>query len=203
MTFITPTRQLAINIETLVSDHPVDHVDPVTKKVTHPKEIALLEQLRMEIQSGRRPGGGSGSGSRSPVALGAVTLYNEIRESLNTAYISLTGKDDHAVSPEDKLRLWQKAAVSRGDDAITKCTKITAKWIEAINELISPETKLELVGACPACGNTHHTEEVDGEPTRNRALYATLAKAECRSCGAVWTSKEDKLMLARHLEGTT
>lgn len=202
MTIVTPSRELAQNIHVLVNDHRVTHTDPVSGEVTHPEEIALLEQLRMEIQSGRRAGGGSGSGSRSPVALGAVTLYNEIRETLNTAFISLTGKDDHSVSPEDKLRAWQKGAEARNEEAVARCARTTTKWIEAINELINPEAKIELIGACPACGNTHHTEEVDGEPTRNSALYATLTKAECRSCGAVW-AKQDMRSLALHLEGTS
>lgn len=175
---------LVQNISVLTTAHPVRHIDPETGATTYPHEMPLFEQLRNEIGASSRRGGQSGTGSRSPIALGAVTLWSEIQESLNTSYISITGKDNPTLSAEEKLSIWVKAA--KEADVIRRCTDTTGGWIKAIRELLNPTPSVELVGACPACEQTHAFTIEGEEKVRNTALTATVTEANCRSCGAQW-----------------
>lgn len=178
------TTKLTQNFDVLTRPHIVRHIDNETGQTSYPQEIALFEQLRTEIGSSSRRGGKSGSGSRSPVALAAVALWSEIQESLNTSYISITGADSPELQPESKLETWASAA--QDYDTLARCVETTSRWIAEIRELINPEPSIELVGQCPACGNSHAFTEQDGETIRNTALSANVYGANCRSCDAHW-----------------
>lgn len=184
---------LAQNISVLTNSHPVRHADPETGAITYPNEMPLFEQLRSEIGSSSRRGGQSGAGSRSPIALGAVALWSEIQESLNTSYITITGRDNPVLSAEEKLNTWAHAAADT--DTIRRCVAVTGKWIEGIRELLNPTPSVELVGACPSCRQTHATEREGDERIRNTALSATTAEAKCRACGAQWDSTQFEELL--------
>lgn len=176
--------ELAKNISILTKTHPERHQDPETGQYSFKQEISLFEQLRYEIGSSSRRGGKSGSGSRSPIALAAVTLWAEIQESLNTAHILIAGSDAPAKSAEEKLELWTSAA--KDEDTISRCTTTTSEWIEQIRELLNPVPSIEIVGACPACGERYAYIEQDGETLRNTAITATIKGAQCGACGAEW-----------------
>lgn len=176
--------ELAKNISVLTKAHPVKHVDPETGGISYPNESSLFEQIRTEIGSSSRRGGKSGSGSRSPVALAAVALWSEIQESLNTSYIANMGADKPELRPEMKLESW--VSFAEDPETIARCVETTGRWIAEIRELINPEPSIELVGRCPACGNSHAFTEQDGETIRNTALTANIHGANCRSCDAHW-----------------
>ncbi|QIV87525.1 hypothetical protein D3791_10585 [Glutamicibacter mishrai] len=180
--------ELSKNITVLTKAHPVKHIDPENGSVSYPNETSLFEQIRKEIGSSSRRGGKSGSGSRSPVALAAVALWSEIQESLNTSYIANTGTENPELPPETKLDSW--ASFAKDEETIIRCVETTSQWIAEIRELINPEPSVELVGRCPACGNTHAFTEQDGETIRNTALNASMFGANCRSCGAHWEPKQ-------------
>lgn len=180
--------ELSKNITVLTKAHPVKHIDPENGSVSYPNETSLFEQLRTEIGSSSRRGGKGGSGSRSPVALAAVALWSEIQESLNTSYIANTGTDNPELPPETKLENW--ASFAKDEETIIRCVETTSQWIAEIRELINPEPSVELVGRCPACGNTHAFTEQDGETIRNTALSANMFGANCRSCGAHWEPRQ-------------
>lgn len=180
--------ELAKNISILAKTHPERHKDNETGKISYQQEISLFEQLRTEIGSSSRRGGKSGSGSRSPVALAAVALWSEIQESLNTAHIEITGTDDPKKSAELKLEMWTEAATS--GETLTRCVETTGRWIEQIRELINPVPSIELIGACPACGQCYSFTEQEGETLRNTALTATTQGARCGACGAEWEPQQ-------------
>lgn len=185
-------QQLNESIRLLTREHRTLHVDAETSKATYPIELSLFDQLRLEQASGRRGGGGaSGSGSRSPVAMAALILWTEIRESLNTTHISITGTDAPAMTPETKLELWVQHAARSTDDAVpARCLQAVNSWANAIQDLLNPVPSIEINGPCPACKQPHVWTLEDGERIRNTALTATTTEAKCRACHAEWSSTE-------------
>lgn len=192
---VNTLQQLNESIRLLTREHRTLHIDAATGKATYPIELSLFDQLRLEQASGRRGGAVSGSGSRSPVAMAALILWTEIRESLNTTHISITGTDAPAMTPETKLELWVQHAARSTDDAVPeRCLQVVNSWSNAIQGLLNPVPGIEINGPCPACNQTHAWTLDDGERIRNTALTATTTEAKCRSCHAEWSSTEfDKL----------
>lgn len=191
--------QLDQNINVLARDHRATHTDPITRKTSYPTEFGLLQQLRLETASGTRRGAQSGSGSRSPIALAAVVLWSEIQETLNTAMISITGRDHPELAAETKLIAWNDAAVRAGEPVVGKCVKTTDKWIKDITELLNPEPSIDIKGQCPECHEHHSVLTQDGEKLLNTALTATLLEAKCRNCGASW-ARQDFAALAESVK---
>lgn len=188
---VNALQQLNESIRLLTREHRTLHVDSVTGNATYPIELSLFDQLRLEQASGRRGGAGSGSGSRSPVAMAALILWSEIRESLNTTHISITGTDAPAMTPETKLELWVRHAARSTDDAVPeRCLQVVNSWANAIQDLLNPVPSIEINGPCPACNQTHAWTLHDGEKIRNTALTANITEAKCRSCHAEWSSAE-------------
>ncbi|MFC8037841.1 hypothetical protein ACFUOZ_00615 [Paenarthrobacter sp. NPDC057355] len=179
---------LRSTVHRLTRDHKTTHVDAVTGQVTYPTELALFTQLRQEQASGSRAAtGAKSSGSRSPIALGAVTLWSEIREILNTMHIALTGKDNPALSPEQKLLSWAEAAnLDESGQSAERCLRSATKWASAIEALLNPVPRLEVKGACPACHATHAWTWVEDEYVRNTAITATRHEARCGACNTSW-----------------
>jgi hypothetical protein len=188
------SQHLELNsaVHRLTRDHKTTHVDSTTGQVSYPTAIALFSQLRQEQASGSRAGtGAKSSGSRSPIALGAVTLWSEIRETLNTMHVALTGKDDPALSPEAKLQNWAKAAeADESGRSVEKCLKAAIKWATAIETLLNPIPRLEVKGACPACSETHAWTWNEDEYVRNTAITATRFEARCGACDTTWQGQE-------------
>lgn len=186
-------QNLNDQVHQLTRPHRVTYIDPETGRTTYPTELSLFDQLRQEQASGNRPGGGaSGSGSRSPVAIQALMLWMEIRETLNTQYVAIIGKDDHNVSPEAKLQKWG-AHVQADTSGVQPrhCLQTVIGWATAIHDLLHPIRRTEITGACPnkECGVTHAWKWDDGEYIRNTALTATGAQAKCGACGSVWAGQ--------------
>lgn len=185
-------QNLNDQVHQLTRPHRTTYTDQDTGAVTYPTELSLFDQLRQEQASGNRSGGGgaSGSGSRSPVAIQALMLWMEIRETLNTQYILITGKDDHAVTPEAKLQKWGAHTQSDAKfDEAKRCLETVSGWAAAIRDLLHPVRRTEISGPCPNenCGATHAWKWVDGEYLRNTAITATGAEARCAACGQTWT----------------
>lgn len=180
--------ELNATVHRLTRDHKTTFTDPHTGTVTYPTVLSLFTQLRQEQASGsRRATGGSASGSRSPIAINAVTLWAEIRETLNTMHIALTAKDDKALTPEVKLQKWAVATLADTSGRSTeKCLGTARKWATAIESLISPIPRIEVRGACPACAATHAWTWDEDEYVRNTAITATRHEARCGACKTSW-----------------
>ena len=179
-------------VHQLTRAHRTTYTDPETGSVAYPTEVSLFDQLRQEQASGNRTGGGTatGGGSRSPVAIQALMLWMEIRETLNTQYIAITGRDDQTVSPEAKLQKWGAYAQSdpHGTESL-QCIQTISGWSMAIRDLLHPVRRTEITGACPHCDATHAWKWTDGEYIRNTALTATGAEAHCGACGTIWAGE--------------
>lgn len=182
------------NVHRLTREHRAIHVDSESGAKSYPTEMSLFEQLRQEIESGRRPNAGGGaSGSRSPIAIPAFSLWSEIRETLATMHIVTTGKDEPQLSAESKLQKW--AVWTQSDNsgqAARKCLENTTKWMLAIQQMLSPIRRTEIVGSCPQadCGATHAWTWDEDEYVRNTAITATGTEAQCGACGATWVGAE-------------
>ncbi|MDQ0679068.1 hypothetical protein QFZ30_002450 [Arthrobacter pascens] len=186
-------QQLNATVHRLTRDHRTSHTDCDTGKTSYPTEMALFTQLRQEITSSSRPSTGASSGPRSPVALGAVVLWDEIRETLATMHIAITGKDEPATSPESKLQKW--AAWTQADTSgneTQKCLHRATAWAAAIDQLINPVRRIDISGSCPAegCGVSHAWTWDEDEYVRNTALTASGSEARCGACGATWVGAE-------------
>lgn len=182
---------LNATVHRLTRDHKTTFIDPHAGAVSYPTVLSLFTQLRQEQASGSRRGtGGAASGSRSPIAINAVTLWAEIRETLNTMHIALNGKDDGTLCPEAKLQKWAVATLADTTGQSTeKCLRTAAKWAAAIESLISPIPRIEVRGACPDCAATHAWTWDEDEYVRNTAITATRYEARCGACGASWTGQ--------------
>ncbi|MGM9473173.1 DUF7341 domain-containing protein [Pseudarthrobacter sp. YS3] len=176
-------------VHRLTRDHRTTVADPETGTRTYPTELALFTQLEQELSSSSRPSGGASTGPRIPLALAAVMLWSEIRETLNTKHIAITGRDDTLKPPAQKLQEW---AAWAGSDEAAKCLRASAAWARAIEQLINPIRRTEITGACPAvdCGATHAWTWEDGEYVRNTAIMATGSEARCGACGTAWVGAE-------------
>lgn len=182
-------HELNATVHRLTRDHKTTHTDTHTGATTYPMVLSLFTQLRMELASGNRRGtGAAGTGSRSPIAISAVTLWAEIRETLNTVHITLTGQDDWTLTPEAKLQKWAASTLrdTTGQDA-EKCLRTATKWAAAIESLISPIPRIEVRGACPTCAATHAWTWNEDEYVRNTAITATRFEARCGACNTSWT----------------
>lgn len=186
-------QQLNDTVHRLTRDHRTTYVDSETGATSYPTELALFTQLRQEITSSSRPSTGASSGPRIPVALSAVVLLDEIRETLSTMHIAITGKDEPAKSPEAKLQKW--AAWTQADvsgDETQKCLHKATAWAAAIDQLINPVRRIEITGNCPVdeCGATHAWTWDEDEYVRNTAITATGTEARCGACGTTWIGAE-------------
>jgi hypothetical protein len=192
-TFMTQ-QQLNDTVHRLTRNHRTTHIDAESGDKSFPTELSLFKQLQQEIESGRRAnGGGGGTGSRSPIAIPAFSLWSEIRETLSTMHIAITGKDEPTLSPESKLQKW--AVWTQSDtngDAGRKCLENATKWMLSIQQLLNPVRRTEIVGACPQtdCGATHAWTWDEDEYVRNTAITATGAEATCGACGTTWVGAE-------------
>lgn len=186
-------QQLNETVHRLTRDHRTTHTDSDTGETTYPTELALFTQLRHETTSSSRPSVGASSGPRIPVALSAVVLWDEIRETLSTMHIAISGRDEPTKSPEAKLQKW--AAWARADLSGTeaqKCLHRAAGWAAAIDQLINPVRRIEITGNCPVvgCGASHAWTWDEDEYVRNTAITATGTEARCGACGTAWMGAE-------------
>lgn len=186
-------QQLNDTVHRLTRDHRTTHTDSDTGRTSYPTELALFTQLRQEITSSSRPTVGASSGGRIPVALSAVVLWDEIRETISTMHIAITGKDEPTKSPEAKLQKW--AAWTQTDvsgDEGRKCLQKATAWAAAIDHLINPVRRIEITGSCPVeeCGASHAWTWDEDEYVRNTAITATGTEARCGACGTTWVGAE-------------
>ncbi|TLM87223.1 hypothetical protein [Pseudarthrobacter sp. NamE5] len=185
-------QQLNDAVHRLTRNHRVTHTDPHTGKTSYLTVLSLFTQLRQEQASGnRRSGGSKSTGSRSPIAINAVTLWSEIRETLSTRFIAFTGKDDTNMLPETKLQKWAVSTLADTTGrSIETCLRTATTWATSIESLISPTPRIEVRGACPACAATHAWTWDQDEYVRNTAITATRHEARCGACGTTWAGAD-------------
>lgn len=173
------------------------HTDPESGATVPFREMPLFEQLRQERVSSTRRSGASGSGSRAPVAIPALVLWNEIQETLNTRMVQIDGKDRPDLSPEAKLQRWAAHTLQDPSGGLQQqCLRTIVGWAMAIQNLLHPVRKTEILGTCPECRETHAWSWQEDEWIRNTALAAVGLDVTCGACGSQWCGAEAVTSLA-------
>lgn len=152
--------------------------------------MSLFNQLRMAGVSGGEGGGGGGKGGRTPVAINAFDLFQNISRNLSGRYSALHSVDDVTLTLEKKLISICQTAIAAGDELeVQKLVHQTAQWIGSIHDLLTPVAKAPIRGKCPVtnCGAETIRVTKDGETTVQPALWMYGMDAYCHECGSEWT----------------
>lgn len=148
----------------------------------------LLVQLRMEITSSSGGAGGPSSTTAAiPLAAAALDLLEEIKATVHhhwrrTKHLHHGHGRGTLVG---ELRAW--AAVAHLVD-YDRAERLCNVWCDAIEALLQPVRRWEIVGACPKCKATRTVASLDvGETVYAPALclefLADGTRGYCRACG--------------------
>lgn len=151
-------------------------------------EIALLEQLRGLIYGTNHGGqeiGHGGTGSKPPINLRALDLWQDIATTVNTGWPG-AGRINPARYPLTvKLDAW---ATDSPEDV--RLTELCLSWAEQIKRAVNPAKRIDIMGTCPRCLCTHVERQDDesGQRTYSPALtaYTEPAHVSCAVCGSTW-----------------
>lgn len=153
----------------------------------------LLETLHSLIKpSGAQKnsdGGGSAGGSRPPINLEALTLWQDITKRIDREWPYAGHPSTVRVPVERKLQAWYSNA-AQPHEAL-HLYELCKGWERQIREALEPTKKMPLSGACPACEKTHvETTDEDGAARYNPALLAFPGAepvyAICLVCEHTW-----------------
>lgn len=163
--------------------------------------VPLLTELRDAVrpdQGGSDSGRGS-SGSRAPLDLDALELYDTTRETIRTMHEGAYGRPPHG-TPEQLLIEWfhdLERDYRNGKLTpliLTTYAERLARTRRTIENHFDPPRVLE-VALCPACGYTHVLRLDAGDVVQQKCVQLQIwpdsraAKAECRNCAATWTGR--------------
>lgn len=122
-------------------------------------------------------------GAPAPTAPGWIAAIS-LLHTIDRHAQQWTGDRGHTLSLLRKLEdhRW------RPQDAphVTSIAKQVTAWAEEVQQLLTPETRLELTVPCPDCGAEHGYRHIDGEDVRSRALIVTSKGAHCLACNHHW-----------------
>jgi hypothetical protein len=150
----------------------------------------LLVQLRMEITSSTSGGGGPSSTTAAiPLAAAALDLLEEIKGTVHDEWwLSHRLHKGHGHGTlVGELRAWASVA-HLGDDGGTAAAALCNGWCDAIEALLQPVRRWEIVGACPRCKAVRTVASLDvGETVYAPALCLEFlpdgTRGFCRACG--------------------
>lgn len=170
-------------------------------------EDALLVQLQEAVSSSIRSGSGAGGAAWTRNVLDSDALY---QAGIITAAISdwcvLVGVKPTR-DPVKDLRAWYAARLTATDPEEFYLGQLR-KWAGQIRGMLTPPKTLEIVAACPVCGEGTFTNDM-GEIVRHplqmtyRAESANMwrtAKVACRACEVVWVGGEAMAELRDELD---
>lgn len=124
--------------------------------VVHRMDAALLEQLRAAITSDI--GGNSGSGrqarERTPLDVGAFTLYEDIDGRIRSWMVELDAKPGVALTAEQVLRSWYTLWMATNPEPAQedRRTRVLEGWARQIRDKLAPPKRIEITSPCPMCG---------------------------------------------------
>ena len=163
----------------------------------------LLERLQAAIVSDT---GGNGSGKaareRAPLDIGALTLFDGIDGRARSWLDELGARPGKDVTLTQVLRSWYVmwSAMNPSDGLAGSYLNVLDGWVTAIEDVLSPPTRIEIMAACPVCGGEWMNVGLklangDDDPNdieRVRVLAAVEREtinesyALCRWCDHVW-----------------
>lgn len=162
------------------------------------------------LREARYPSTGKGStergGNRGVLNTAAIDLYEHIdsvaRSTLNGWQLPYAGILETVLEQMFEA-IQAETAVWMSEDEADRHYARFPEWVTKITDLLDPPHHIEIGGTCPHCNQTHHT---DGD-TVNLTLVAIARPGhaplvECRSCQAVWVTRDDLLHLAEHVGAT-
>lgn len=159
-------------------------------------EPALLDLLAGCVASTTSSRAGGGGGAGAPVDLGALDLWAEITETIDTNW---PHRGDHAyvrVPATGKLTAWVNTTL---DPVVEENLFVLVQsWVHRIREHLEPSKRVRLPNVtCPLCGwDRTVTEDDAGEFTYRPALVAHPDENPVRvvctvdSCAGEWSGPE-------------
>lgn len=183
------TRTLADLIHELTRPHLSRNGDRIA--YVEPLLETLHSLIKPSSAKGNDGGGGAG-GTRPPISLDALDLWNDIAGQIDSEWPYAGHPSTVKVPTTKKLQAWHNNAASPHDALYLyeQCTK----WVARIEEHMTPTKKMPLKGACPRCDKTH-VELVDAEGTVkfDTAILAYPGSdpvyAQCRVCETRWEAE--------------
>ena len=165
----------------------------------------LLDWLRELIVSSMGGAGGSGKSARerTPIDVGAFSLYENIEGRVRAWVVDLGGRPGKDLTPAQVLRSWYVLwnAGNPSESLIRSYLSILEGWVQAIEDVLDPPKRIEITAPCPVCGQEWINvglKLADGsdDPNDMERVHVLIAVeresihesfAMCRACDRVWT----------------
>lgn len=172
----------------------------------------LLDWLRDAIANSM---GGSGGGKqareRTPMDVGAFTLYEDIDGRVRSWVNDLGGKPGKDLTPTQILRSWYVLwnVGNPSERMVAAYAHILEGWVQAVNDILDPPKRIEITAPCPVCGQEWINvglKLADGsdDPNDLERVHVLIAVeresihesfAMCRACDRVWTGTGEMRLL--------
>lgn len=150
----------------------------------------LLDQLQEAIGTGlertRGGGGSSAFGSKVPVSVGALDLWQEIQRTWCG-----TGSPKTR-SVHEALRFIPEWVQGWTDiDQLSEVVERVRWTVHAIQNLLDPPKKIHISAPCPSCGEKMVRSLSAGEWVQIPALWIEMSVGcTCLACGKMWPVSE-------------
>lgn len=183
-------------VERLTQTHTV-HLDGAEYECA-----PLLEQLREAISSSMGGGSGGGGGAGGNLLNFAALELWELIDGITRGWLREWGIDHGGELTEAMQRLphaiqAQHAAGTVDDDFRERLDAAFDKWVWLIEDLFDPPHQKELTAPCPECSERHLvTDDTQQAAVIIPAKRGRAVIAECRCCGAMWSTETELIALA-------
>ena len=160
----------------------------------------LLSAVASDASGGH--GGGKQARERTPIDVGAFTLYEDIDGRARAWMMEAGGKAGKLLRPTQILRSWYVLwnASNPSDGMRDAYASILESWTERIKDILDPPKKIEITAPCPVCGQEWvniglrlpNGQDDPDDLERVRVLNAVEREniyesyAMCRACKRVW-----------------
>lgn len=184
-----------------------------TKQIFHRTDPPLLDWLRDSIGSsmGGNSGGGKSARERTPIDMGAFTLYEDLDGRIRSWMTELGGTPGKNLTPAQVLRSWYVlwSATIPTERTISSHANTLEGWVQQVKDVLDPPKRIEITSPCPVCGQEWinvglklpNGEDDPNDVERVHVLVAVEREsihqsfAMCRACDKVWTGTGEMRML--------
>lgn len=177
----------------------VPHKGEIKRRV----DLPLLDWLHDAIASDTGGGGGGKAPrERTPMDVGAFTLYEDIDGRVRSWMFELGATPGKDLTPTQILASWYVLWNVRnpGDGLVSAFAGILEGWVQAIEDTMDPPGRFEITSPCPSCGQEWinvglklgNGQDDPDDVERVRVLVAVEREnihesyAMCRACERVW-----------------